>query len=294
MPLRIPLAAADPDPTDVVSIQMLGVVAGVTIDSIDGNPASATLTFTPAVTQLGSVALTVVATDSAIPRLSVTRTIVVSVVPRHGPTSLVGPGAVTRWAYVLVPTAARALPSASARIVARLPTQTQDDEANLVVVLGEETDAAGGRWYRVRLAILPNGSTGWVAAGDVDRLHVVRTHLVVDRGRLVVTLYRSGRAIFHAHIGIGRQRWPTPRGEFYVRERVTGFPDRFYGPLAFGLSARSNVLTDWPGGGFIGIHGTSMPWLLPGRVSHGCVRMRNSDILRLGRLLPLGTPVRIV
>ena len=67
----------------------------------------------------------------------------------------------------------------------------------------------------------------------------------------------------------------------------------FYGPLAFGTSARSAVLTDWPGGGFVGIHGTNRPELIPGRVSHGCIRMRNRDIERLGRLMPVGTPIII-
>ena len=33
--------------------------------------------------------------------------------------------------------------------------------------------------------------------------------------------------------------------------------------------------------------------LLPGRVSHGCIRMRNADVLRLARLMPVGTPLRI-
>src|SRR3712207_7736823 len=59
------------------------------------------------------------------------------------------------------------------------------------------------------------------------------------------------------------------------------------GPLAFGTSARSRVLTDWPDGGFVGIHGTDRPDLLPGRVSHGCVRLRNEDILRLSALMPI-------
>jgi lipoprotein-anchoring transpeptidase ErfK/SrfK len=53
------------------------------------------------------------------------------------------------------------------------------------------------------------------------------------------------------------------------------------------------VLTDWPGGGFVGVHGTNEPQLIPGRISHGCVRLRNEDILRLARLLPVGTPVTI-
>jgi lipoprotein-anchoring transpeptidase ErfK/SrfK len=44
----------------------------------------------------------------------------------------------------------------------------------------------------------------------------------------------------------------------------------------------------------VGIHGTNQPQLVPGRPSHGCIRMRNSDILRLGRLMPVGTPLRIL
>jgi lipoprotein-anchoring transpeptidase ErfK/SrfK len=40
---------------------------------------------------------------------------------------------------------------------------------------------------------------------------------------------------------------------------------------AFGTSARSVVLMDWPDGGFVGIHETHQPELLPGRVSHGCM-----------------------
>lgn len=53
------------------------------------------------------------------------------------------------------------------------------------------------------------------------------------------------------------------------------------------------MLTDWRGGGFIGIHGTNQPRLIPGLVSHGCVPMRNRDIQRLARLMPVGTPVTI-
>ncbi|OLD99796.1 MAG: hypothetical protein AUG91_05870 [Actinobacteria bacterium 13_1_20CM_4_69_9] len=111
--------------------------------------------------------------------------------------------------------------------------------------------------------------------------------------QLQATLYRNDDEIFSAPIGAGQGRWPTPAGEFYVRERTRGFGNPFYGPVAFGLNARSRVLTDWPGGGFVGIHGTNEPDLIPGRISHGCIRMRNDAILRLARLMPLGTPVTI-
>jgi lipoprotein-anchoring transpeptidase ErfK/SrfK len=92
---------------------------------------------------------------------------------------------------------------------------------------------------------------------------------------------------------VGQSRWPTPKGRFFIRNRLKGFSDPIYGPLAFGTSARSAVLTDWPAGGFIGIHGTNQPGLLPGRVSHGCIRMRNADILRLAKRMPVGTPLTI-
>jgi lipoprotein-anchoring transpeptidase ErfK/SrfK len=29
-------------------------------------------------------------------------------------------------------------------------------------------------------------------------------------------------------------------------------------------------------------------------VSHGCIRMKNGDILRLARLMPIGTPVTVL
>lgn len=63
--------------------------------------------------------------------------------------------------------------------------------------------------------------------------------------------------------------------------------------MAFGTSARSPKVSDWPAGGFVGIHGTNRPDLLPGRVSHGCIRLANRDILRLARLMSIGTLVAV-
>lgn len=78
-----------------------------------------------------------------------------------------------------------------------------------------------------------------------------------------------------------------------IRNELTRYASAFYGPVAFGTTARSAVLTDWPAGGFVGIHGTDAPGLIPGRVSHGCIRMRNHDIRRLATLMPVGTPLTI-
>jgi lipoprotein-anchoring transpeptidase ErfK/SrfK len=120
------------------------------------------------------------------------------------------------------------------------------------------------------------------------------TRISFDRERFTATLFYDERVIFRAPVGVGKQESPTPTGNFYVRNKLSGFGDPFYGPVAFGTSARSPVLTDWPGGGFVGIHGTNAPELIPGRVSHGCIRMRNRDIVRLSRLMSVGTPLTIM
>ena len=44
-------------------------------------------------------------------------------------------------------------------------------------------------------------------------------------------------------------------------------------------------------GGEYAIHGTNRPELIGGFVSHGCIRMYNSDIRELYRLVAIGTPV---
>jgi lipoprotein-anchoring transpeptidase ErfK/SrfK len=107
--------------------------------------------------------------------------------------------------------------------------------------------------------------------------------------------YAGRRAILRTRIGVGRSLSPTPTGTYFVTDLLRPpDPDGFYGPYAFGLSAYSPVYTSFAGGdGQIGIHGTDQPAALGHDVSHGCIRLRNADITRLARTLPLGTPVAI-
>jgi hypothetical protein len=200
---------------------------------------------------------------------------------------------VSRWTVIRRPTDAHARPSARSSVVAELATSAPEGTPNLLTVLRARPGADGRLWVEVRLPVLPNGSVGWVPRRSLGPYQAVETHLVVDRTRLRATLYRTGRIVFGAPVGVGTEAWPTPAGEFTVRSELTRYASPFYGPIAFGTTARSAVLTDWPDGGFVGIHGTNEPGLLPGRVSHGCVRLPNGDLLRLASLMPIGTPVTI-
>lgn len=209
-------------------------------------------------------------------------------------TRLSRPGTLSRWGFVARRVSARTAPDPNAAVVGRLGLKTEDGTDELVLALERTRGADGRQWVRVRLPIRPVGSTGWIPMSALERLAKVRTWLRIDTRRLRATLIRSGRVVFRARIAVGRRRWPTPRGQFYIRNKLSGFPSgTIYGALAFGTSAKSEVLTDWPRGGVVGIHGTNRPGLIPGRVSHGCIRMTNRNILRLARLMPVGTPVSI-
>ncbi len=202
-------------------------------------------------------------------------------------------GNLARRAAVWRPVVARRRPNSFARPVARLSTLTPEGTDEIVLALREKIDDRGQAWALVRLPILPNNSTGWVPSQALGPYTVLRTRLVVDTTRFTASLFRGGEMVFRARIGVGKTKWPTPQGNFYVRNKLINFQSPFYGPIAFGTSARSAVLTDWPGGGFVGIHGTNRPDLIPGRISHGCIRMRNADVLRLARLMQPGTPLTI-
>jgi len=199
----------------------------------------------------------------------------------------------TTWAAVRRDVVARRLPSASARAVGTLRADTPEATTNIVPLLARRRGADGELWLRVRLPALPNGTTGWVPRSALGAYGTARTHLVVDLVRRRATLLRDGRTVMRFPVGVGAPDAPTPRGEFIIRNRLTRYRSAFYGPIALGTSARSTTLTDWPGGGYVGIHGTNEPELIPGAVSHGCIRMRNADIVRLARALPVGSPLTI-
>ena len=202
----------------------------------------------------------------------------------------------SRWAYPQTAAIARKTPSRAARAVGRLHFLTEDGQAEVYMVLKKaRVPRTGLTWFQVTLPKRPNHVTGWVAASALGALHIVRGRLVVRRAKLRATLYNgAGHAIWSARVGVGRPSLPTPAGHFYLREKLRAIGAPIYGPYALGTSAYAPKLTDWPGGGVVGIHGTNEPQLIPGRPSHGCVRLRNAEITRLWHLISVGTPIDVI
>jgi lipoprotein-anchoring transpeptidase ErfK/SrfK len=186
---------------------------------------------------------------------------------------------------------ARAAPDPHARIVRRFH-QFRSDYRRQIVFATEQTVGADGRvWFHVDVPMRPNGTTAWVPAGTVA-LRPALNRIVVHRGLRTIEVLRGERRLLLAKVAVGAPGRETPLGAFYVTARFDP-DDPFLGVFALETSAYSR-LTEWPGGGVVGIHGTSKPWLLGQAVSHGCVRVSNTTAEALRRLAPLGTPISIV
>jgi lipoprotein-anchoring transpeptidase ErfK/SrfK len=210
---------------------------------------------------------------------------------RSGVTA-VGGGRVTVAAFVRG--RARAYRRPAVRAFARFERLNQNGFPTVFRVLAavRKSDCRP-HWYRVQLPMKPNGVTGYVRARAVQ-VERVRTRLVVDISERRLAFFRNGKRVLRTPVAVGSSATPTPTGHYYVNQRLiptdTSGP---FGPGALGVSAFSNVLTNWAQGGPIAIHGTNEPWSIGHAVSNGCIRVHNSVQKRLFAAVPAGTPVLI-
>jgi hypothetical protein len=213
---------------------------GAAFKASDGSTATGTFARTPKRSGDYTVQFTAsVGLNEVAPMLTYTIHVPSTVAKVHYPRSFsLSDEKVAHWAAVLRTTVVRAQPRASARKVTTLGTWTTDDTQNILLVLQGFAVSSRLTWYRVRLSILPNNSTGWVQSRYVGPLFAVHTHLYVDRAHLRATLKRDGVTVFSTIVGVGKSIWPTPRGEFYIRDKMTGFGNPVYGPSP---SARARV-----------------------------------------------------
>jgi lipoprotein-anchoring transpeptidase ErfK/SrfK len=164
-----------------------------------------------------------------------------------------------------------------------------DSQFQIILAVGDRRGTDGRWWYQLSLPGRPNGQRGWVR-GDLVDLHRVQNRIVVHVAARTIEVRRieDGKLLLRGVVAVGKRGAETPVGrDFYVQARFASV-DPFYGPFVLETSAYSK-LSEWPGGGLAGIHGTDRPDLLGQAVSHGCVRVSNAVDRALARLAPLGT-----
>ncbi len=125
------------------------------------------------------------------------------------------------------------------------------------------------------------------------------TNLVLKLGDRRVYLYRGNELTASYPVAIGKTGWETPVGSYTVMEmqRNPTWQHPWTGKLV-PPGAKNPLGARWigfwtDGKNFIGFHGTPEEQLVGQAVSHGCVRMRNQDILALYAQVDVGTPVTV-
>lgn len=200
--------------------------------------------------------------------------------------------ALSRWANAVHLGEIRSEPRTDARSIGRLRLRTELGAAESYLLLNRWTSPQGTTWIRLRVPGRPNGRVGWVRRSALGDIRKTSLSLELNRAKRQMIVRRNGNVQFTARVGIGKPGTPTPAGHFWIRDRFHA-KGGIYGTRAMSTSAYAPYLTDWPMGGIIGVHGTDQPQLIPGRPSHGCIRMRNADIERVYRIVRIGTPLRI-
>ena len=187
--------------------------------------------------------------------------------------------------------AARVSPNPHARVIKVMHMFRVDYRTQEILALSTTLGSDGKPWYKISVPMRPNGMKGWIPARSVKVAPTV-SQIVINRGSRTIDIYWKGKHALHAIVAIGAPGMETPVGHYYVAARFVPYQDPFLGVFAVETSAYSK-LTEWPGGGVVGIHGTSMPQLLGQAVSHGCVRVSNQTAAAMVKLAPLGTPIAI-
>jgi L,D-transpeptidase YbiS len=140
---------------------------------------------------------------------------------------------------------------------------------------------------------------------------IKRQELSLRRGRKIIRRYPVSTSRFG--LGMEEASFKTPLGKFRISDKIgEGMPDGtiFVGRIPLGSDDRLPETNDlilsrilWLDGlesrnantrsRFIYIHGTRHEDKIGQPDSHGCIRMRNADVIELFDLVQVGTPVKI-
>lgn len=94
-------------------------------------------------------------------------------------------------------------------------------------------------------------------------------------------LLQDGKVVKTYSVGIGKIVSATPTGSYKIINKAPN-PGGPFGVMWMGLNKPH-----------YGIHGTNDPQSIGKLVSKGCIRMYNSDVLELSKIVPIGTTVII-
>jgi L,D-transpeptidase ErfK/SrfK len=141
----------------------------------------------------------------------------------------------------------------------------------------------------------PSGNLNNPATTPVEKLKLV---LKLKERRLY--LYRGDKLETKYPVAIGKPGWETPTGSFKIIQMIKdpAWAHPFKKGVVLPPGPQNPLGKRWvafwtDGTNAIGFHGTPNESVMGRAVSHGCVRMRNKDVVALYDQVSLGTSVTV-
>ncbi len=137
----------------------------------------------------------------------------------------------------------------------------------------------------------------------IDLRRENRAVLTIDRANFKLRYFKNLKLRRTYGIAVGAPGYETPTGRFSIRNKAVNpawsAPDEpwagaYRNEVVAGGSPENPLKARWMGiVGGVGIHGTAAEYSIGTAASHGCIRMRVADVIRLYRHVPVGTAVLI-
>jgi hypothetical protein len=124
--------------------------------------------------------------------------------------------------------------------------------------------------------------------------------LAINKAKRILTLYENSSVIKKYPVAVGNPITLTPSGKYKIVSRVVNpvWGGGGYAKPVEGGSSKNPLGYRWIGlsykdGNNVGIHGNNSPYSIGKNISHGCIRMINSDVEELFGLIPISAAVWI-
>jgi lipoprotein-anchoring transpeptidase ErfK/SrfK len=122
------------------------------------------------------------------------------------------------------------------------------------------------------------------------------TRIVISRNQKKLLVFTGNKLLAEFPIAVGKKDSPTPLGEFQIINKIP-YPTWYPKGSTPVQAGKDNPLgTHWMGlsaKGY-GIHGTNVPNSIGKSVSHGCIRMKHNDLVKVFQMVSVGTSVSII
>jgi lipoprotein-anchoring transpeptidase ErfK/SrfK len=122
----------------------------------------------------------------------------------------------------------------------------------------------------------------------------VKREVVVSVPDRKLVVMENGAVLKVFPVAVGADVSPSPNGEFEIVSRLTD-PTYYHSGVVIPAGTDNPLGPRWVGlnkKGY-GIHGTNMPGSIGKAASHGCIRMRNRDIVQFFAMVSVGDAVQI-